>query len=145
MSVQMTVGTKLRELRKQRGETIAMVAKNTQTSPASFSAWENDKTTPSSSSLRKLARYYEVDDSSLLQLLSGNAGQDVAENVAVQTPQTTVLTKNSKGNRVVAVEELMDQDTVLTLGGKVIPDEIVTLTKTFFNGASAMYELTNKR
>lgn len=127
-----TMGSFLREIRKTRQETIAQVAKATKASPASFTLWENDEVMPSANSLKKLSAYYGEDLNELKEMT-------ITSQPTHSKDESTSDPTDDK--RVIAVEELLDNKTELTLGGKAIPNEVVMLTKTFFNGASAMYEL----
>ena len=72
-----TIGARLSRARIVRGETIQQVATATHSSPASFSAWENDHSLPSDRSLLKLPNYYGVDFKSSESLLDA-AGESTA-------------------------------------------------------------------
>ncbi|MCI1986829.1 MAG: helix-turn-helix domain-containing protein [Lactobacillus sp.] len=98
-----TVGSALRQIRKNRGESIVEVAKATHTSPASFTKWENDQTIPSERSIRKLAEYYETDPLEVL---------------ALAYPDKYAKSRKSEpdleGKTIVRVEDLLSEGTVLT-------------------------------
>lgn len=134
MDTSRTMGSFLREIRKSRKETIEQVAKATKASPASFTLWENDEVMPSANSLKKLSAYYGKDLNELKRMTI--TSQPTKSKDGLDSEETK---HNDK--RVISVEELLDNKTELTLGGEAIPNEVVMLTKTFFNGASAMYEL----
>jgi transcriptional regulator with XRE-family HTH domain len=63
----MTLGTKLRNLRTAKKETLDSVAIKLNISKTAISKWEADKTKPSIDNLMKICDYYETDVYSLLE------------------------------------------------------------------------------
>ena len=109
--IEETIGARLRRARIARGETIQQVAAATHSSPASFSAWENDHSLPSDRSLRKLSNYYGVDLRSPDPLL-GAAGE------------STTIT-------AIRIESLLTPQTYLTFNGTPLTAQQKALLASF--------------
>lgn len=89
--IEETIGARMRRARIARGETIQQVAAATHSSPASFSAWENDHSLPSDRSLRKMSNCYGVDLRSSEPLLDAAGESTATTSIRVEsllTPQT---------------------------------------------------------
>lgn len=118
-----TVGSALRQVRKNRGESIVEVAKATHTSPASFTKWENDQTVPSERSIRKLADYYNTDPIDILAL----AYPDKYAAAKRATPDL-------EGHNVVRVEDLISDETILTYNDLALAADKKQLVAAFAAG-----------
>jgi transcriptional regulator with XRE-family HTH domain len=118
-----TVGSALRQTRKNRGESIVEVAKATHTSPASFTKWENDQTIPSERSIRKLAEYYDSDPLDVL---------------ALAYPDKYAKAKNAmpdiEGKTIIRLEDLLSNNTVLTYNDQVLSAAKKELVASFAAG-----------
>lgn len=123
MKMTETVGSALRQIRKNRGESIVEVAKATHTSPASFTKWENDQTVPSERSIRKLAEYYDSDPLDVL---------------ALAYPDKYAKDKKNKpdveGKTVIRVEDLLSEGTILTYNDEVLSTAKKELVASFAAG-----------
>lgn len=60
MDIKEVVGLNLQQLREARGLTQAAVAEACEFEPTSYSRWENGKSWPSPSTIKKLAEFYDV-------------------------------------------------------------------------------------
>ncbi|MFD1484595.1 helix-turn-helix domain-containing protein [Lacticaseibacillus baoqingensis] len=118
-----TVGSALRQIRKNRGESIVEVAKATHTSPASFTKWENDQTIPSERSIRKLAEYYESDPLDVLALAYPD-----------KYAKAKKVEPDLEGKTVVRVEDLLSEGTVLTYNEHVLSAAKKELVASFAAG-----------
>lgn len=118
-----TVGSALRQTRKNRGESIVEVAKATHTSPASFTKWENDQTIPSERSIRKLAEYYDSDPLDIL---------------ALAYPDKYAKEKKAKpdleGKTIIRLEDLLGDNSVLTYNDVALPTTKKELVASFAAG-----------
>ncbi|KRM72058.1 helix-turn-helix domain-containing protein [Lacticaseibacillus brantae] len=117
------VGSAMRKIRKNRGESIVEVAKATHTSPASFTKWENDQTIPSERSIRKLTDYYNIDPLELLAL----AYPDKYAPLQAEKEEAA-------NQKLIKVEDLFDADTVLTYNDKALPASSKSLISAFVSG-----------
>ena len=80
-----SIGSILRRTRRDLGFTIKEVATATHTSPASFSAWENDQSVPSKRSLQKLSEFYHVSFGESDNASFGSKNQSIEELLAATT------------------------------------------------------------
>ena len=117
-----TVGSALRQIRKGRGESIVEVAKATHTSPASFTKWENDQTIPSERSIRKLAEYYNTDPNNILALAYPD--KYATDRDAIDLDEY----------KVIRVEDLLADNTILTYNGSRLPQAKKDLVASFTAG-----------
>jgi len=117
------VGSAMRKIRKNRGESIVEVAKATHTSPASFTKWENDQTIPSERSIRKLTDYYNIDPLELLALAYPD------KYAPLQAEKEEAANK-----KTIKVEDLFDADTVLTYNDKPLSATAKSLISAFVSG-----------
>ncbi|MFD1429062.1 MULTISPECIES: helix-turn-helix domain-containing protein [Lacticaseibacillus] len=118
-----TVGSTLRRIRKNRGESIVTVAKATHTSPASFTKWENDQTVPSERSIRKLAEYYNTEPLEILAVA-------FPDKYAPAEEKKVVL----EGSTVIRVEDLLSDTTVLTYNDQPLTPSKKNLIASFTAG-----------
>ncbi len=63
----MTLGTKLRNLRTAKNESLAAIAFKLELSQAAIGKWESDKAKPSAENLLKICDYFETDVYKLLE------------------------------------------------------------------------------
>ncbi|WP_127848475.1 helix-turn-helix domain-containing protein [Lacticaseibacillus hulanensis] len=117
-----TIGSALRRIRKNRGESIVEVAKATHTSPASFTKWENEQNVPSERSVRKLAEYYDMDPLELLALA-------YPDKYASKEAPAEASTANA-----IRVEDIIAPETELSYNGKLIPASDKNLFAAFISG-----------
>lgn len=118
-----TVGSALRQIRKNRGESIVEVAKATHTSPASFTKWENDQTVPSERSIRKLAEYYNSDPLDILALAYPDKYAPSAKGMP-----------DLEGRTLIRVEDLLSESTVLTYNDQPLSETKKELVASFTAG-----------
>ncbi|WP_390405970.1 helix-turn-helix domain-containing protein [Lacticaseibacillus jixiensis] len=118
-----TVGSALRQIRKNRGESIVEVAKATHTSPASFTKWENDQTIPSERSIRKLAEYYESDPLDVLALAYPD-----------KYAREKMVKPDLEGKTIIRLEDLLSEDTVLTYNDNALTPAKKELVASFAAG-----------
>jgi transcriptional regulator with XRE-family HTH domain len=73
----MTLGTKLRNLRTAKNESLEIVALKLELSKTAIGKWESDKAKPSAENLLKICDYFETDVYELLKTVDninfGNA------------------------------------------------------------------------
>ncbi|WP_330873277.1 helix-turn-helix transcriptional regulator [Lacticaseibacillus saniviri] len=117
------VGSAMRQIRKNRGESIVDVAEATHTSPASFTKWENDQTVPSERSIRKLAEYYNIDP---LELLALAYPDKYAPLQAEKLEEAKIKT--------IRVEDIFDNDTVLSYNDKPLSATAKAMISAFISG-----------
>lgn len=118
-----TVGSVLRQVRKNRGESIVEVAKATHTSPASFTKWENDQTIPSERSIRKLAEYYNSDP---LEILAVAYPDKYAQKKSVAPDLSDKV--------LIRLEDLISDQTVLTYNQVPLSETQKHLVASFASG-----------
>ncbi|WP_155287061.1 helix-turn-helix domain-containing protein [Lacticaseibacillus zhaodongensis] len=117
------IGAALRRIRKNRGESIVEVAKATHTSPASFTKWENEQTTPSERSVRKLAEYYSIEPVELLALAYPDK----------YAPKEEAAPEEDLSNSI-RIEDVISPDTDLSFNGKLVSDQDKHLIGAFVSG-----------
>ncbi|KRM55912.1 XRE family transcriptional regulator [Lacticaseibacillus sharpeae JCM 1186 = DSM 20505] len=122
MNMENTIGSALRRIRKNRGESIVEVAKATHTSPASFTKWENEQNIPSERSVRKLAEYYDMEPQELLALA-------YPDKYAPKTaPEENVAAD------AIRVEDIIAPGTELSYNGKLVSEADKHLFAAFISG-----------
>ncbi len=122
MNMENTIGSALRRIRKNRGESIVEVAKVTHTSPASFTKWENEQNLPSERSVRKLAEYYEMDPLELLALA-------YPDKYATKEP-----VEETAASDAIRVEDIIAPETQLSYNGKLVSESDKHLFAAFISG-----------
>lgn len=122
MKMENTIGSALRRIRKNRGESIVEVAKATHTSPASFTKWENEQNVPSERSVRKLAEYYDMDPLELLALA-------YPDKYATKSEVEDTPTSNA-----IRIEDIIAPGTELSYNGKLISENDKHLFAAFVSG-----------
>lgn len=105
----MSIGTKIRDLRKQAHLSQTELGKKVSVSQQTVTAWENNKAEPSSSAVAQLADIFNVTTDYLL----GRPDKQVAKKDDV---------------------ELSDDDVIMTWRGKPLSDEDRELIRRIMNG-----------
>jgi transcriptional regulator with XRE-family HTH domain len=72
----MTLGTKLRNLRTAKNESLEILSIKLEISKTAIAKWEADKTKPSINNLMKICNYYEIDVYKLIENVANVAFGD---------------------------------------------------------------------